>query len=78
MTINPTGSRPLLKREASVDAPAWAFSSGLETECGQLSTDSAVFARDGDGRDVLQSFEIVLNVSCNLVKRKNQSINLQM
>ena len=29
MTINPTGSRPLLKREASADAPG-AFS-GLET-----------------------------------------------
>jgi hypothetical protein len=25
MTINPTGSRPLLEREASVDAPGWAF-----------------------------------------------------
>ena len=31
MTINPTGSRTLLKREASVDATGWAFSSGLET-----------------------------------------------
>ena len=31
MTVNPTGSRQLLKREASVDAPGWAFSSGLET-----------------------------------------------
>ena len=31
MTINPTGSRPLLKREASVDAPGCVFSSGLET-----------------------------------------------
>ena len=30
MTIDPTGSRPLLRREASVDAPGWAFS-GLET-----------------------------------------------
>ena len=31
MTINPTGSRPLLTRKAPVDAPEWAFSSGLET-----------------------------------------------
>jgi len=31
MTIDPTGSRPLLKREASVEGPRWAFSSGLET-----------------------------------------------
>jgi hypothetical protein len=30
MTINPTGSSPLLTRAASVDAPEWAFS-GLET-----------------------------------------------
>ena len=30
MTINPTGSRPLLKRETSDDVPGWAFS-GLET-----------------------------------------------
>ncbi len=31
MTIDPTGSRPLLTRTASVDGPGWAFSSGLET-----------------------------------------------
>lgn len=30
MTVNPTGSCQLLKRETSVDAPGWAFS-GLET-----------------------------------------------
>ena len=30
MTINPTGSRPLLMRRASVDALGCAFSSGLE------------------------------------------------